>query len=186
MRISALHGIHIRPKFQSPITIGLILLDYNVIAEITPTERAAQFRFTFPESGKSHVLIDAFYMGSMVKISQQEKKITGYCRNNSEGVPENFHNYFVILFDKEFSEIATWKDSVLSIGSNTAEGKHVMAILTFKTKKGEMVHARVASSFISPEQAELNLKREIGQDTFDQTKNKAEEEWNKEFAMGKN
>ena len=62
-----------------------------------------------------------------------------------------------------------------------AEGKHVMAVITFKTKKGEVVHARVASSFISPEQAELNLQREIGLNTFDQTKIKAEEAWNKEL-----
>ncbi len=174
-----------KAEVARPYYYRAYLANYDVVTEITPSDRAAQFRFTFPESGESHVLIDAFNMGSMVKISQQEKKITGYCRNNSEGVPENFHNYFVILFDKEFSEIATWKDSAISNGSNMAEGKHVMAILTFKTKKGEMIHARVASSFISPEQAELNLKREIGQDTFDQTKNKAEEEWNKEFARVK-
>ena len=174
-----------KAEVARPYYYRAYLANYDVVTEITPSDRAAQFRFTFPESGESRVLIDAFNMGSMVKISQQERKITGYCRNNSEGVPENFHNYFVILFDKEFSEIATWKDSVISNGSNNAEGKHVMAILTFKTKKGELVHARVASSFISPEQAELNLKREIGQDTFDQTKNKAEKEWNKEFARVK-
>jgi predicted alpha-1,2-mannosidase len=120
-----------------------------------------------------------------VQISMKEKKITGYCRNNSGGVPDNFHNYFVIVFDKAFTEVSTWKDSILTDGSTMAEGKHVMAILTFKTKKGELVHARVASSFISPEQAELNLQREIGQNTFDQTKSKAEDAWNKELARVK-
>lgn len=157
------------------------LANYDVITEITPTERAAQFRFTFPESDASHIIIDAFNKGSMVKISPGERKIAGYCRNNSGGVPENFHNYFAIVFDKAFSEVATWKDSVLTVGSTLAEGKHVMAVISFKTKKGELVHAHVASSFISPEQAELNLQREIGQSTFDQTKSKAEEVWNKEL-----
>ena len=157
------------------------LSNYDVVTEITPTERAAQFRFTFPESDSSHILIDAFHKGSMVKISTAERKITGYCRNNSGGVPDNFHNYFVIIFDKDFAEVATWKDSVLTEGSTLAEGKHVMAAITFKTKKGEIVNARVASSFISPEQAELNLTREIGQNTFDQTRNKAEAAWNKEL-----
>ena len=161
------------------------LSNYDVITEITPTERAAQFRFTFPESESSHILIDAFNKGSMVKISKEERKVTGYCRNNSGGVPENFHNYFVIIFDKAFDEVSTWKDSTFTEGSNSAEGKHVMAVLTFKTKKGELVHARVASSFISPEQAELNLQREIGDNSFDQTKSKAEEAWNKELARVK-
>jgi len=172
-------------EISKPHYYRAYLSDYDVVAEIAPTERAAQFRFTFPESSSSHILVDAFDKGSMVKISPNEKKITGYCRNNDGGVPENFHNYFVIRFDKEFTELATWKDSVYTKGSNMAEGGHVMAIISFKTKKGEQVHARVASSFISLEQAELNLSREVGEQTFDQTRNKAAETWNKEFARVK-
>ena len=174
-----------KAEISKPHYYRAYLANYDVVTEITPTERAAQFRFTFPESDQAHVLIDAFNMGSKVKISPQEKKITGYCRNNSEGVPENFHNYFVIIFDKEFSELATWKDSILTKGSIEAEGEHVMAILTFKTKKGEQIHARIASSFVSPEQAQLNLDREIGNLTFDQIRKKAEEVWNKELTRVK-
>jgi len=174
-----------KAEVSKPHYYRAYLADYDVVTEITPTERAAQFRFTFPESASSHILIDAFNKGSMVKILPREKKITGYCRNNDGGVPENFHNYFVIRFDKEFTETATWKDSVLTAGSEMAEGDHVMAVISFKTKKGEQVHAQVASSFISLEQAELNLKREIGEQTFDQTRSKAEETWNKEFARVK-
>jgi len=170
-----------KAETAKPHYYRVYLSNYDVVTEITPTERAAQFRFTFPESDASHILIDAFNKGSMVKISTSERKITGYCRNNSGGVPENFHNYFVIVFDKDFTEVSTWKDSVLTEGSTSAEGKHVMAAITFKTKKGEIVNARVASSFISPEQAELNLSREIGQSTFDQTKDKAEAAWNLEL-----
>ena len=174
-----------KAEISKPHYYRAYLADYDVITEITPTERSAQFRFTFPESASSHILIDAFDKGSMVKISPKEKTITGYCRNNDGGVPENFHNYFVIRFDKEFGEMSTWKDSVFTKGNNMAEGDHVMAIISFKTKKGEQVHARVASSFISLEQAELNLSREVGEQTFDQTRSKAEETWNKEFARVK-
>jgi len=174
-----------KAEIAKPHYYKAYLSNYDVTTEITPTERAAQFRFTFPESDAAHILVDAFNKGSMVKIESQFRKITGYCRNNSGGVPENFHNYFVIIFDKEFSEVSTWKDSILTAGSTMAEGKHVMAVITFKTKKGEFVHARVASSFISPEQAELNLKTETGQSTFDQTKSKAEAVWNNEFARVK-
>ncbi len=172
-------------EISKPHYYRVYLADYDVVTEISPTERAAQFRFTFPESSSSHILVDAFDKGSMVKISPKEQKITGYCRNNDGGVPDNFHNYFVIRFDKEFAEVATWKDSVMTAGSEIAEGNHVMAIISFKTKKGEQVHARVASSFISLEQAELNLSREVGEQTFDQTRNKAAETWNKEFARVK-
>ena len=174
-----------KAEVSKPHYYRAYLADYDVVTEITPTERAAQFRFTFPESASSHILVDAFDKGSMVKISPKGKEITGYCRNNAGGVPENFHNYFVIRFDKEFTDMATWKDSVLTPGSEMAEGNHVMAIISFKTKKGEKVHARVASSFISLEQAELNLNTEVGDQNFDQTRSKAEETWNKEFARVK-
>ena len=118
----------------------------------------------------------------MVKIIPEERKIIGYCRNNSGGVPDNFHNYFVAEFDKDFEITDTWGDGwKLMENSTSSEGDHVGAIIGFKTKKGEVVHVKVASSFISPEQATLNLTREIGTDTFEQTKEKAKQAWEKEL-----
>jgi predicted alpha-1,2-mannosidase len=158
------------------------LADYDITAEVSPTERAAHFKFTFPESDKSYIMLDAFFKGSMVKIIPEERKIIGYCRNNSGGVPDNFHNYFEAQFDKDFELNHTWGDDwTLVENSLDNEGKHVGAIIGFKTKKGEAVHVKVASSFISPEQASLNLNREIGTDTFDQTKQKAKDAWEKEL-----
>lgn len=171
-----------KAEISRPDYYRAYLADYDVVTEITPTDRAARFRFTFPQSDSSRVLIDAFNMGSMVKIIPQERKIIGYCRNNHGGVPDNFHNYFVIYFDKPFTVAGTWKNNTkLSQGSTEAEGEHVGAVITFKTEKGEQVNARVASSFISPEQAELNLQREIGNDSFDQVKEKAYQAWNKQL-----
>ncbi|MDW7691099.1 GH92 family glycosyl hydrolase [Flammeovirgaceae bacterium SG7u.111] len=158
------------------------LADYDVVAELAPTERAAHFKFTFPKSDSSYILLDAFFKGSMVKIIPEERKIIGYCRNNSGGVPENFHNYFVAIFDKDFELTHTWGDTwKLQANTLDSEGQHVGAIIGFKTKRGEVVHAKVASSFISPEQAELNLSREIGQDSFEVTKEKAKAAWEKEL-----
>jgi predicted alpha-1,2-mannosidase len=124
----------------------------------------------------------------MVKVIPKERKIIGYCRNNSGGVPDNFHNYFVIYFDKDFEAIQTWKsDKNGKVENNklskslTAEGFHAGAAISFKTKDGEKITAKVASSFISLEQAELNLSREIGNDTFNETKQKAETTWNNEL-----
>ena len=77
-------------------------LDHDVVTEITPTERAAMFRFTFPESDNSYVIVDAFDRGSYVKIIPEENKIIGYTTRNSGGVPQNFRNYFVVVFDKPF------------------------------------------------------------------------------------
>jgi predicted alpha-1,2-mannosidase len=157
------------------------LADYDVTAEVTPTERAAQFRFTFPENDRSWILLDGFFKGSMVKIIPEERKIIGYCRNNSGGVPENFHNYFVAEFDTEFEIVNTWTEDWTLQPGNEAEGEHVGAVLGFKTSKGQQVHVKVASSFISHEQAALNLSREIGQDSFEVTKAKAGEAWENEL-----
>lgn len=171
-----------KAEIAKPYFYSVYLADYDVKAEVTPTERAAHFKFTFPESKTSYILLDAFFKGSMVKIIPGERKIIGYCRNNSGGVPDNFHNYFVAEFDKDFEVSHTWGDGwKLMENSTNSEGNHVGAIIGFKTKKGEVVHVKVASSFISPEQAQLNLDKEIGTDSFEQTKEKAKQTWEKEL-----
>lgn len=166
----------------NPHYYSVYLADYDVVTEFTPTERAVSFRFTFPENDSSYILIDAFDKGSMVKIIPEERKIIGYCRNNHGGVPENFHNYFVIVFDKDFEITHTWNDSTLNKNTKFAEAEHVGAVVGFKTKRGEKVHAKIASSFISLMQAEINLKREIGDKDFETIKNEGKAIWNKELS----
>ena len=166
-----------------PYHYKVYLADYDVSVELAPTERAAHFKFVFPESDSSYIMLDGFFKGSMVKIIPEERKIIGYCRNNSGGVPDNFHNYFVAVFDKDFELTHSWKDNwELVKGSLEQEGEHVGAIVGFKTKKGEAVHVKVASSFVSPEQAMINLEREIGNDSFESTKAKAKQAWETELS----
>lgn len=163
-----------------PYYYSVYLADHDVTTEITPTSRAARFRFTFPESDSSHVVIDALDSGSYVKVIPEENKIIGYTTKNSGGVPDNFKNYFIIEFDKQFAASHTFIDGELSEALEV-EDKHVGSVISFKTKKGEEINARVASSFISYEQAELNLK-EIGDDDFETVKQKGWEEWNQELS----
>ncbi|WP_289666036.1 GH92 family glycosyl hydrolase [Flavobacterium panacagri] len=162
-----------------PYYYSVYLADYDVTTEITPTERAAYFKFTFPQNDKSYVVIDAFDKGSYVKVIPNEKKIIGYSTKNSGGVPSNFKNYFVIQFDEAFEEINTFSDKTLKKELElTAD--HTGAVVGFKTKKGQVITAKVASSFISFEQAELNLK-EIGSESFETIKQKGREIWNKKL-----
>ncbi|WP_242155810.1 GH92 family glycosyl hydrolase [Aestuariivivens sediminis] len=171
-----------KAEIVKPNHYSVYLADYDVTAEVSPTERAAHFKFTFPEADSSYILLDAFFKGSWVKILPEERKIVGFCRNNSGGVPDNFHNYFVAQFDKDFDLTHTWGDDwTLMENSTENKGQHVGAIIGFSTTKGEQVHVKVASSFISMEQAELNLKSEIGKDTFEDTKEKARLAWEKEL-----
>jgi predicted alpha-1,2-mannosidase len=156
------------------------LAEYDVVTEITPTERAAIFRFTFPENENSYILVDAFDQGSYIKAMPSENKVIGYTTRNSGGVPDNFKNYFVIIFDKPF-ESNIWSKDHLVEGVNELQDDHVGAAIQFETQKGEQIHARIASSFISYAQAELNLK-ELGDDSFDEVKSKGEAIWNKELS----
>jgi predicted alpha-1,2-mannosidase len=140
-----------------PYYYRVYLADYDIIAEMAPTARAVMMQFTFPKTDQANIVIDAFDKGSYIKVLPNERKIIGYTTRNSGGVPENFKNYFVILFDKAFSEVVTVKDSIFS-DAQEVETNHAGAIVTFKTKKGEKICAQVASSFISFEQAEVIKK----------------------------
>lgn len=167
-----------KSEIAKPYYYSVYLADHDVQTEISPTMRAAIFQFTFPQSNKSFIVVDALDEGSYVKIIPNENKIIGYTTKNNGGVPENFKNYFVIVFDKPFTYKSTVSDNVTTRNKLETESKHAGAIIGFSTKKGEVVHARVTSSFIGFEQAELNLK-ELGNDSFDQIKEKGRKEWNK-------
>ncbi len=167
-----------KAEVSTPYYYRVYLADHNVTTEITPTMRAAMFRFTFPETKSSYVVIDALDHGSYVKVIPCENKIIGYTTKNSGGVPDNFKNYFVIVFDKPFTYESTVDQNNINKGKLESQSQHAGAIIGFSTHKDEIVHARVASSFISYEQAELNLQ-ELGNKTFDQVKQSGRDVWNK-------
>ena len=164
-------------EISKPYYYKVYLAEYDIVTELTPTDRAAMFRFTFPENEHSYVAVDPFDKGSYVKVVPEENKIIGYTTKNSGGVPEGFKNYFIIQFDKPFTYQATVADGTLTEGKLEQEADHAGAIIGFKTHKGEVVHAKVASSFISFDQAELNMK-ELGNDSFDKIKEDGKKAWN--------
>lgn len=170
-----------KAETAKPYYYSVYLADYDVFAEVTPTERAAMFRFTFPATDSATILVDAFNKGSMVKIIPSERKVIGYCRNNHGGVPANFKNYFVAVFDHDFTSANTWHGDTLQPGSLEYTGEHAGAVLGFKTKKGEAITVKVASSFISDQQALLNLTRETGSKDFETIKTEGKESWNKQL-----
>ncbi|WP_460501789.1 GH92 family glycosyl hydrolase [Hymenobacter agri] len=166
-----------KAETATPYYYRVYLADHDVTTELTPTERAARFRFTFPRTDSAYVVLDALDKGSMVKLLPAENKIIGYSTKNHGGVPANFRNYFVVQFDRPFASTHIFKDKTLDAAALEATAAHAGAVLGFKTRKGEQVQCRVASSFISAEQAELNL-REIGNDDFETVKQKGRAAWN--------
>lgn len=168
-----------KAEVVKPYYYSVYLADHDVTAEMTPTERAVRFRFTFPKTDSAHIVIDAYNKGSYIKIIPGENKIVGYTTRNSGGVAANFRNYFVIVFDQPFTSTGAWKDSTLTDSLELTD-PHVGAIIGFAaTHRGTVINAKVASSFISPEQAERNLATEIGTDDFATVEAKGRAVWNK-------
>ena len=165
-----------KAEVATPYYYRAYLADYDVVTELAPTERAAIMRITFPEN-KSYVVVDAFDKGSYVKIMPKERMIVGYTTKNSGGVPHNFKNYFVMKFDKDFTYTAAVADGRINTADIKAECNHAGGIVGFKTSRGEQVNVRIASSFISEEQALENLK-ELGSDSFDEVKARGRKTWN--------
>ena len=167
-----------KSEIAKPYYYSVYLSDYDLTTEITTTERAASFRFTFPKTDSAFVVIDAFKTASSIQVIPSQNKIIGYSTQNSGGLAKGFKNWFVIVFDKPFDLSYVWSDTTAFNNLQEITDKHVGAVVHFKTVRGEQVNAKVASSFISQEQAALNLK-EIGQDNFETVEQKAKVEWNK-------
>ncbi len=167
-----------KAEIAQPDYYSVYLADYNITTEITPTERAAIFKFTFGNIDSSFVIVDAFDKGSFVKIIPEQNKIIGYSTMYRRGKLQNFANYFVITFNTPFSFNKVWQNNNL-LDSFATTGNHSGAVVGFNiTKTDQQVIAKVASSFISIEQAEINLKTEVGNNTFEAVQKNTNQLWN--------
>jgi predicted alpha-1,2-mannosidase len=156
-----------------------VKFDNGITTEIAPTVRGAHFRFSFPHTEKGYVVLDGYTGMSGVKIYPKEHKITGYVHNGIF-IPGNFKNYFVLVFDQPFISYGIWenKNGTISPGKDTAQGSGTGAYVQFR--KGATVEVKVASSYINPQQAELNLHRELGKfKDLNETKEAAAKVWNR-------
>ncbi|MFT4093771.1 MAG: GH92 family glycosyl hydrolase, partial [Niabella sp.] len=162
----------------TPYYYSVYLADDNVTTELTPTERAALFRFTFPESDSAYITIDASDMASYIKVLPEERKVIGYSTKSKLGIQDNFKNYFVIYFDQDIDHYSIWDGRSLVKNIDELAATHTGAVIGFKTRQRQPLLVKVASSFISFEQAELNLKRELANHSFEQIAGKAKNEWN--------
>ena len=155
-----------KAETATPYYYKVYLADWDVTAEITPTERAAMMRLTFPETRQANIIVDAFDGQANVVADREKRCITGYTVKNSGGVPQNFRNYFVIEFDHDFT-----------VTQQVADGRHGV-VISFSTRRNEQVHMRIASSFISEQQARQNLLELGGGFDFDHICQQARNRWN--------
>jgi len=164
----------------------VMLEDYNIKAELTVTARCGFQRYTFPDSDNAHILIDVTHtleddepIDAFVEIVDNNA-ITGYVT-----IPEPFTNgkkpyttFFTAKFSKPFSSYGTWKDKILYYGSDSGSGDDIGAYVNFSTYENEIIKVKVGISYVSEEQAYLNLENEITNWDFDFVKNNARDAWN--------
>jgi len=158
-----------------------VAFDNGIVAEVSPVERGAHMRFSFPSGADAFLVLDGYTKNAEVTILPKERKIIGWV-DNGRFVPGNFKSYFVMTFDQPFDTFGTWenKNGKVSAGQATETGAGAGAYLKFK--KGAKVQVKLASSYISPEQAQLSLDRELAvYKNLEQTKAAATAVWNKLF-----
>jgi predicted alpha-1,2-mannosidase len=166
-----------KSETAKPYYYSVYLADHDVLAEMTATSHAAVLRFTYPEKDTSFFVLDAYDGGSYIKVDQAMRRLEGFTTRNSGGVGQNFRNWFIIESDTPFDVVGTFKDGKFSTDPES-DCDHAVAVVGFKTSKGQKVNLRVASSFISPAQAKLNLDREVGKKNFDEVEDEGRKEWN--------
>ncbi len=174
-----------KAEVATPYYYKVYMADWDVVAELAPTERAAMMRLTYPETNEARIVIDPFDGGSCLQIDASKKRVMGYTTKNSGGVPDGFKNYFVIEFSHPITYQALYADkkgnNALMENVAMMADNHVIGVVGFPNlKRGEHVTLRIASSFISYEQAERNL-RELGNHTFDEICAAARQRWNEVF-----
>ena len=167
-----------KAETATPYYYKVYLADWDVVAELAPTERAAMMRLTYPETDEARVVVDAFDNRSFVAVQADRQRVVGYTTKNSGGVPEGFKNYFVIEFSHPITFVAAVEGDKLVKNLKAVMSDHAMAVVGFPTlKRGEQVTLRIASSFISLEQAERNLQ-ELGNRSFEEVKAAGRDRWN--------
>lgn len=155
-----------------------VTLENGITTEFSPTTRSAHFRFSFPAKGDAFLVLDGYTKTSQVQIDVANHRITGYVHNGAFS-PKTHKNYFIIQFDKPFVSYGTWENRKNMIQKNnlSREGEGIGAYVQFA--KGSKVQAKVSTSYISPEQAEVTMTRELGKhSSVEVTKQAAADVWN--------
>ena len=152
----------------SPHSLQLFLLRYRAHVELVPTERAAVLTATFEEDeggGTPGLLFDIPSRHGTIEPDLATRTIRFTSTANSGGVPDHFATYYLLQLDSPWDSFEV-KEA----------GAHRIGILRFR--QGLHLEAHIATSFISFEQAALNLRNEIGQRSVEEVRSLAAASWN--------
>ena len=168
---------------------SVVLEDYDIKAELTSTTRVGFHRYTFPKSDQSNILIDlntelgpsGTDSGYVKKLSNT--KIEGYAvMAATRRRPHPTSVFFSIEFDKPFKELNAWQDSKLLGKVKKFEGENGGVYVNFETSKDEVIQMKVGISYVSSEQARLNMDMELSHWDFDRIVKESKDVWNEHLS----
>ncbi len=177
------------------------LTDDNILCEFSPTEHSVLYNFTFPESDSSFVIVDmahtipgnithlsdgtnrgGYAESGSVTIDVSGRRISGWGSYWGGWSAEPFIVFFTMEFSKPFQMSGTWKDGVVNFNQPDEEidkkAQRIGAFAGFKTKKDELIQAKIAVSFKSFHNANMFLSSEIPNWNLDWIKAQAAQKWN--------
>jgi predicted alpha-1,2-mannosidase len=157
----------------TPYSFELFLLRYRARVELIPTERCCLLTANFhADDGlkPTGLAFDVLGKDTRIKPDPANRRILFTSTANAGGVPENFATYYILQFDD------AWESFEVVQPSKAHPGNHQIGIVKFKP--GTAIEARIATSFLSFDQALLNLKNELGNHSAESLRDKAKSRWN--------
>ena len=151
----------------SPHTMQMKLLRYGIDAELVPTERCALIHAKYGKTQTPGFVFDV--PGDVPPMPEAEaarRTIRFRSTANNGGVANDFACYYVVQFSEPWTALEH-KDQKRhrTTHLNFADGVRVLDV-------------RIATSFISFEQAERNMQLELGAKPFDVLRAAGEKIWN--------
>jgi len=174
----------------SPGYYAVTLDDYNVRAELTSTTRAGFQRYTFPKADQARILLvlnvpgeyDMVVNNAVIRrVSSTEIEGESEQANNAIYTFQQYKLHFVVRFSKPFDSMGGWVEANITPDAKEIAGQgDVGAFVNYRTAEGEVIHVKTGISYVSIEQARLNLDTELnrfGWD-FDAVRENARDTWN--------
>lgn len=163
----------IRPDY-----LKLDFLRYNAKFQLAPTERGAVMKINYCGNLTPRFAIMPVYGECSFELDAKNKRITGYTDAQRDNTAVNFKMYFVFEFSCDIDANDTYitKDNGEKVKGiiTTGIGTGINVALV-----GKNVEIKMASSYISKEQAIINLNTELKNLSFEQVKDNAANEWEK-------
>ena len=160
-----------------------VIMKDGTEAKLTTTKRTGFAQFKFNSKNKSSIIIGSGINSNEVSdakvIITSNKTAEGFAIGGDFcGTETKYKIYFFVEFDRPAEKQFTWQEDKISSGLQ-ASGKNSGASFVFDTKKEKYVNYKISISYVSVENAKLNMKSDgLGFD-FDSYLNENQIAWNK-------